>query len=86
MHSHPRSVTGGEETPATGLQSVKQYQIHHRPNLDPNQRSEVEAFTEHVNTVDQRIKLKQDGVRGDSQPFLDWAVHIEEDLKTQEGL
>ena len=79
MHSHPRGVTDGEGTPSTGLQSVKQYQLHHRPYLGPNQRGEVEAFTEHVHAVDNRIKLKQEGVRWDSLSFLDCAVHNDED-------
>ena len=39
---------------------------------------EGEAFTEHSNAVDNNIKFIQEDVRGDSLPFLDCAVHIEE--------
>ena len=42
---------------------------------------EVEAFTEHINALDSNIKFTREDVRGDSLPFLDCAVHIEEDRK-----
>ena len=42
------------------------------------QTREVEAYT-HINAVDSNIKFSWDDVRGDSFPFLDCAVHIEED-------
>ena len=39
---------------------------------------EVEAFTEHIKAVDNNIRFTREDVRGDSLPFLDGAVHIEE--------
>ena len=40
---------------------------------------EVEAFTEHIKAVDNNIRFTREDVRGDSLPFLDCAVHFEED-------
>ena len=40
---------------------------------------EVEAFTEHINAVDNNIKSIGGDVRGGCLPFLDCAVHTEED-------
>ena len=39
---------------------------------------EVEAFTEHINGVDNNIKFTREDVRGDSLPFSDCTVHNEE--------
>eukprot|EP00066_Takifugu_rubripes_P012215 XP_011601481.1 PREDICTED: uncharacterized protein K02A2.6-like [Takifugu rubripes] len=40
---------------------------------------EVEAFIEHINTVDKNITFTREDVRGSSLSFLDCAVHIEVD-------
>ena len=44
-----------------------------------NRAREVEAFMEHKNAVDNIFKFTQEEVRGCSLPFLDCAVHTEED-------
>ena len=44
-----------------------------------NRAREVEAFMEHKNAVDIIVKFTQEEVSVDSQPFLDFAVHTEED-------
>ena len=40
---------------------------------------EMEAFTEHINAVDNNIKFMWEDVRRDSLPFLDCVVHTEEE-------
>ena len=40
---------------------------------------EVEAVAEHINAVESNIKFTWEDVRGDSLPFMDCAVHTEED-------
>lgn len=42
---------------------------------------EVEAFMDHINTVDSNIKLIREDVKGHSLVFLDCAVHIEHDRR-----
>ena len=41
--------------------------------------NEVETFTEPIHAVDNNIKFPLEDVRGHSLPFLDCAVHTEED-------
>ena len=36
--------------------------------------------SKHINAGDSDIKFTQEDVRGDSLPFLDYAVHTKEDI------
>ena len=41
---------------------------------------EVEAFTEHLKSVDSNIKLRKEDVKENKLLFLDCAIHLEKDV------
>ena len=38
---------------------------------------EVDAFMEHLNSVESSIKFKREGMKENRLPFLDYVIHLE---------